>query len=109
VLAGRQSGECRFYVLLALFPAIAALVSIYGFFGDPATIQKHLNAPSDLLPGGALEIIGAQIKRISTQSSGSLSFGFVGGLAVSFWTANAGMKAIFDALNIVYDEEEKWI
>jgi membrane protein len=96
-----------FYVLLALFPAIAALVSIYGFFGDPATIQKHLNALSDVLPGGALEIIGAQIKRISTQSSGSLSFGFIGGLAVSLWSANAGMKAIFDALNIVYDEEEK--
>ena len=56
-----------FYALLALFPAIAALVSIYGLFADPATIQDHLNSLSGVLPSGALEIIGEQVKRISSQ------------------------------------------
>jgi membrane protein len=96
-----------FYALLALFPAIAALVSIYGLFADPATIQEHLNALAGVLPGGALEIVGEQVKRIASQGSGSLGFGFIFGLVVSLWSANAGMKAILDALNIVYDEEEK--
>lgn len=96
-----------YYALLAVFPAIAALVSIYGLFSDPATIQDHLNAMSDVLPGGAIEVVGEQVKRISSQGNSALGFGFIFGLAVSLWSANAGMKAIFDALNIVNDEEEK--
>jgi len=96
-----------YYALLAVFPAIAALVSIYGLFADPATIQEHLNAMSDMLPGGAIEVVGEQVKRISSQGNSALGFGFIFGLAVSLWSANAGMKAVFDALNIVNDEEEK--
>jgi membrane protein len=96
-----------YYALLAIFPAIAALVSIYGLFADPATIQDHLNAMSGVLPGGALEIVGEQVKRISSQGGGALGFGFIFGLVLSLWSANAGMKAVFDALNIVNDEDEK--
>jgi membrane protein len=96
-----------YYALLAVFPAIAALVSIYGLFADPATIQDHLNALSGVLPGGALDIIREQVTRIASQGGGALGFGFIFGLVLSLWSANAGMKAVFDALNIVYDEEEK--
>jgi membrane protein len=96
-----------YYALLAVFPAIAALVSIYGLFADPATIREHMNAMSGVLPGGALEIVGEQVARISSKGGGALGFGFIIGLAISLWSSNAGMKAIFDALNIVNDEEEK--
>ena len=96
-----------YYALLAVFPAIAALVSIYGLFSDPSTIQDHLSALSGVLPGGGVDIIREQVVRIASQGGGTLGFGFVFGLGLSLWSANAGMKAIFDALNIVYDEEEK--
>ena len=96
-----------FYGLLALFPAIAALVAIYGLFADPATIQDHLNLLSGVLPGGALEVISEQVKRITSKGSGTLGFAFFSGLAISLWSANAGMKAMFDALNVAYGEEEK--
>ena len=56
-----------FYGLLALFPAIAALVSVYGLFADPGTIQEHLNTVAGFLPGGALDIIGEQVKRITSK------------------------------------------
>jgi membrane protein len=100
------AGE-TYYALLALFPAIAALVSIYGLFADPATIGQHLNALSGVLPSGALQVIGDQVTRIASKGGGTLGLGFIVGLAVAIWSANAGMKAIFDALNIVYGEEEK--
>jgi len=96
-----------YYALLAIFPAIAALVSIYGLFADPATIRDHLNALSGVLPGGAMEILREQVTRIASAGSGTLGLSFVISLVISLWSANAGMKAIFDALNIVYDEEEK--
>jgi membrane protein len=96
-----------FYGLLALFPAIAALVAIYGLFADPTTIQDHLNLLSGVLPGGALEVISEQVKRITSKGSGTLGFAFFSGLAISVWSANAGMKAMFDALNVAYGEDEK--
>ena len=96
-----------YYALLGIFPAVAALVSMYGLFADPSTIQEHLNALSGVLPAGAIEIVGDQVKRIASQGEGTLGFSFVIGLLIALWSANAGMKAIFDALNIVYDEEEK--
>src|SRR5216684_9251112 len=96
-----------FYVILALFPAIAALVALYGIFADPSTIGKHLNALSGLMPGGALDIIGEQLGRVAAQGNRTLGFAFLLGLAVSLWSANSGMKALFDALNVVYAEREK--
>jgi len=96
-----------FYILLAIFPAIAALVSIYGLFADPQTISEHLSNASALLPGGAVDIIGEQINRLTAQSDTTLGATFLIGLAISLWSANAGIKALIDALNIVYDETEK--
>ena len=95
-----------FYALLALFPATAALVSLYGLFADASSINEHLRLASGFLPEGALEVIGDQVKRIASQK-GTLGFAFIGTLALALWGANAGTKAIFDALNIIYQEREK--
>jgi membrane protein len=96
-----------FYGLLAMFPAVAALVSSYALFADPATIHEHLNLIAGFVPEQAMQVIADQITRIASQQGGKLGLGFIIGLAVSLWSANAGMKAIFDALNVVYDEREK--
>jgi membrane protein len=96
-----------FYAMVALFPAIAAGVSSYALFADASTIGQHLAIASDIIPQGALELLQNEIGRIASKSDGRLTFGFLTGLAIALWSANAGMKAIFDALNIIYDEEEK--
>jgi membrane protein len=96
-----------FYSLLALFPALAAGVSVYALFADAATISKHLSTAADIIPTATLDLLGEEISRIAAKSDGKLTFGFLLGLAIVLWSANAGMKAIFDALNIIYDEEEK--
>jgi membrane protein len=96
-----------YFGLLALFPAITAFVSLYGLFADATTINSHLTALSGFLPAGATDIIADQVKRINQNSSGTLGFAFFSGLAIALWSANAGMKAMFDALNVAYDEEEK--
>ncbi|WP_062234183.1 YihY/virulence factor BrkB family protein [Aureimonas sp. N4] len=96
-----------FYVLLALFPAITAFISIYGLFSDPASVRDQLQGLQGVLPGGALQIIGEQLQRITSQESAKLGFGMIFGLGVALWSANAGMKTLFDAMNIVYEEEEK--
>jgi membrane protein len=96
-----------FYALLALFPAIAALVALYGLFADPSHIANQVNSMSGVLPSGALAVLHDQLNRVASQRSSKLGIAFLVGLVVSLWSANAGMKSIFDALNLVYDEEEK--
>ncbi|MDC7786677.1 YihY/virulence factor BrkB family protein [Rhodoplanes sp. TEM] len=101
------AGGVTFFALLALFPAIAALVSIYGLFTDPRQLTGQIDALSNVLPGGAIEVVGGQLQRLAEQGRSSLGIAFLISVGAALWSANAGMKAIFDALNIVYDEDEK--
>jgi membrane protein len=96
-----------FYSVLALFPAIAALVALYGLFADPTTITSHLDSSAGLVPGGAIEVIRDQITRVTSQGRTTLGLTFLAGLLASLWSANAGMKSLFDAFNLVYNEPEK--
>src|SRR5205085_7390328 len=102
-----NSAAVTFYALLALFPAIAALVSIYGLFADPASIEQHLDSVSGVLPGGAIEVIRGQLNSLAAQPRGTLGISLLIGLAISLWSANGGIKALFDALNTVYEEKEE--
>lgn len=95
-----------FYGLLAIFPALAAFLALYGLFADYNAIQSHLGAMSSILPGGAVEIIGDQIKRIASKGGSALGGAFFIGFATSLWSANAGMKALIDGLNIAYEVPE---
>jgi len=96
-----------FYAFLAIFPGIAALVSVYGLFADPGTIAKHLDDVASFVPGGAIDVIRGQLENLASQGRGTLGWAFLIGLAVSLWSANAGFKAMLDALNVAYGEREK--
>jgi membrane protein len=101
------SGGVAFFALLAVFPAVATVVSLYGLFADTSTIRGHLSLLAGILPGGVLELIGEQISLIIAQDSDTLSLAFVVGFLVALWSANSGVAALFDALNVVYGEKEK--
>jgi len=101
-----NAAAVTFYALLALFPGIAALVSIYGLFADPGAIVSQFDAMSGILAGGALDVIRDQLTHLTAQGSGKLGISLVIGLVISLWSANGGIKALFDALNVVYEEKE---
>ena len=96
-----------FYLLLSIFPGLAALFSIYGLFGNPAEIAGHLDTLANIAPGGAMDVLRDEMIRLASKGGATLGIGFIVGLVVSLWTAKSGIGAIFDALNIVYEEEEK--
>jgi membrane protein len=102
-----NAAAVTFYTLLALFPGIAALVSIYGLFADPSSMANQLDAASGILPSEAVELIRNQLTRLTSQGNTTLGISFVVGLVISLWSANGGIKALFDALNAVYEEKEK--
>jgi membrane protein len=96
-----------FYGLLALFPAIGSIVALYGFVADPSTIAAHVDTLNGFLPEGGMEVLRTELTRVSASGRSTLSLAFLVGFAVSLWSANAGMKALFDTLNVVFKEEEK--
>ncbi|XYD11857.1 YihY/virulence factor BrkB family protein (plasmid) [Methylobacterium sp. NMS12] len=101
------SAGVTFFALLAIFPAVAALVSVYGLVADASTINDQFASLQGILPQGALEIVGEQVKSLNEKGNATLGFSLFLGIALSVWSANGGMKHIFDALNLVYNEREK--
>ncbi len=104
---GMIAGGTTFFLLLALVPALAALVSLYGLIADPATLQSHLASLRGVLPAAAIELLEGELERLVSQRTDELGVTFGIGLAFALWSANSGIKALFDALNIAYDENEK--
>ena len=100
------SAGVTFYLLLALAPLLAALVSVYGLFLDPADIATQAEALAGVVPGGGVEILTAQLERLASAGEGTLGLAFAVSLGIALWSANAGMKALFQAMNVAYDESE---
>jgi membrane protein len=96
-----------YYSILAIFPAIAALVAVYGLFSDPSMIARHLDQLGGFLPGGAIDVARDQLTRVTANGTQTLGLTFLLGLGISLWSANAAMKSLFDTLNIVYGEDEQ--
>ena len=95
-----------YYLLLAMVPAMAAFVSLYGLIADPSTVQQHIGALSTLLPGGAMQVVDDQLQRLTSAENSKLGLSLVVSVGLSLWSANAGVKALFEAMNVAYDERE---
>jgi membrane protein len=101
------AGGLALYALLAVFPALAAAVSIYGLFAAPADIANHLQQVAAVLPRDATNILQQQLGKLAEHPQETLSFGIVLGIAVALWSARKGMVALMNVTNIAYDEQER--
>lgn len=95
-----------FYALLALVPGLKATMAIYGLFADTQTVGQHFQALSAFVPAQALSVLDQQLGQIVGQGTDALGLTSVLSLAVSLWAANAGMKALFEAMNVVFEQRE---
>lgn len=95
-----------FYFFLALVPLLAALVLTYGLVADPATVMKHLQGLTQLLPADAARLIGEQLVSVTQAAQGEKGFGLLLALLLSLYGGMRGASSIITALNIVYEEEE---
>lgn len=91
-----------FYGLLALFPMLTALVSLYGLFADRGQIGSDIQRLSEFLPAGALPIVSEQISRIANHSQTGNILVLTFGMGFALWSANSGIKALIEALNVAY-------
>lgn len=100
-----EAAAVAFYALLAIFPALAALVSLCGLAIDPATAAERINGLADMLPAGAAETVRGIIGRIETNGGGGLGLGLSLAIA-ALWSSTAAAMQLFGALNLAYGAQE---
>lgn len=94
-----------FFVVLALFPGLAALVAFYGFLGDPADIRTFITTMPAIVPRDVVQLVQDFLSQLISAPGKNLGT-FIVSLSIALWSANSGMKALIEALNVVYDRKE---
>lgn len=100
------AGGMTFFLLFALVPSVTAFVSIYGLFADRATVTNHISLLAQVIPADALGVVADQVTRISSADSVTMTFASVSSLLIAVYSANGGVKAMIEALNVAYNERE---
>lgn len=96
-----------YFLLLSLFPALSATISVYGLVADPATVQQNLQQLASFVPEGGRAIIEEQLSRLVAQDAPTLGLALAISLGLALWSASAGVRAMIDAMNIAYGEDEQ--
>jgi len=96
-----------YYLLVALFPALAALISVYGLVENPADMTKDVQSLSDVLPPSIVSLVSAALHELVSASSGSLGLGAIIGIAIALFSSMRGMTGMMAALNIAYGQPER--
>jgi membrane protein len=100
------AGGVAFFGFLAVFPALIAIISIYGLVASPADAAKQVEGFSSNLPSSAKDLISTQLANITSNSGGALTFGLIVSILGALWSASGGVGNLVKAVNIAYDEVE---
>ena len=101
------AGGVAFFAFLAIFPALSALIAIYGLLVPPDQVTAQVSQLASILPMQAEEMLHDALLNITTTNEEKLGWSLLLSVALSLWSANKGTAALFEGLNIVYNEEEK--
>src|SRR5215469_14396395 len=101
------AGGVTYSILLALFPGLAALVSLYGLIFDAQQIERQVAALSGVLPAQTQELLSQQLHNLVQASNGKLGSAAVVGLLLALWSVSRGMSGMITAINIAYEEKER--
>ncbi|GAB2784645.1 YihY/virulence factor BrkB family protein [Halomonas shantousis] len=95
-----------FYGLLAIFPAIVALISIWGMVFDPQQIEQQIAAVSTFIPQQAADIIQGQAQKVASNAGAGISLAAIGGILFAVYSASKGVNGFIEGLNVIYEEDE---
>ena len=93
--------------LLAVFPAMAVLASLYGMFASPAQVGHEIQPFYGILPHEAAGIIQTQLEALARPRNQTLGIGAIVSFVVSVYYSSQGVSALMSATNIAYNERER--
>ena len=95
-----------FYALLSIFPALTALISLYGLVADPAAVEQQVSALQGVVPSEALSLVSQWLRTLLRRPPSTFSTGLILSLSLSLWSARYATGAMMTALNVAYDKPE---
>ncbi|MGF1552740.1 MAG: YihY/virulence factor BrkB family protein [Paracoccaceae bacterium] len=101
------SAGVAFFALLSIFPAVALLVSIAGFFLDQQMVATHIRDLTQLMPPNAASIIQGQAEGVAQSSSSAVQFSFWVSLLITLFFASSAIRNLMDGMNVAYGEKER--
>jgi len=101
------AANCAFFTLFAIFPVLSGLISFYGLFSDPASLELRFPLIGLVLPPQAYDMVVEQAKRLFDVSTSTLGWSLAVSIGLALWSVTASTYAIFCALNIAYEETER--
>lgn len=104
---GLLAAGIAFYALLSVFPAIAAVISLWALAFDPQDLARQISELARYLPPEAAGLVEQQAREIGDNTPTGLSLTALGSLAVALFAASKGVRGLIIALNLVYGEEEQ--
>lgn len=105
--ASANAAGAAFFLILAIVPALAALVSLYGLAGDPMQLRDQLDDLQGFIPPTLLELMDSELERLIHQRTDWLSITFATTFLIAIYVVNSAIQGLFDALNVIYGEREK--
>lgn len=103
---GLIAAGVAFYGLLALFPAITAVLAIGGLLIEPSQIIDQLSTFSGIVPDEVMTIVTDQATAVAGSREGGLGLAAITGLLIAIYSASKGMKNLIAGMNVAYDEDE---
>lgn len=103
---GLISAGVAFYALMAIFPAITALMALAGLVFEPEQMMAQLETLASFMPEDAAQIILDQAVAVTGSQNAGLGLAFFVGIAIAIYSASKGMASLIEGLNVAYDEEE---
>ncbi len=100
------AGGVAFYGFLSMFPALAALVSVYGLMADPEHVRRQFDTLAGGLPDDVQAALFNQVSRLAARSTGTLSLEVTVGILAAMWAATKGMRALITGLSLAFGQEE---
>lgn len=100
---GLIAAGVAFYGMFALFPGMAALIAVFGLISDPGVVRTELQLLHEVIPDQAFDLLSAQLERLLTASGTTLGWTTALSFAVALWSARAGVSAVVQGLNAIYD------
>ena len=95
------------FAIIAVVPALAAVVSIYGIAVDPNEIQRHLKGLETVMPAQVVEFVSGQLERMARENHGVLGFQIAGSLAAAMISARSSARSLIVSLNRAYRVREQ--
>ena len=95
------AGGVAFFGMFAIFPAIAAIISVFGLVADPAVVVQQLDLMKEIIPEETYLLLVGQMGRLLAAQTDTLGWTSILSLALALWAARLGVAGLMEGLNAI--------